>query len=50
MEKRNQKPPVKENQAPIDENPMAKPDKTKKDLANKKRKKSETMKDDEWKI
>lgn len=42
--------PVKKSQAPIDENPLAKPDKTQKDLAVKKQQKSKTMKDDDWKI
>jgi hypothetical protein len=52
MEKKNQKttPPVERTQAPLDENPLAKPEKSKKDIAAKKRAKSETMKDDEWVI
>lgn len=43
-------PPVKRTQAPLDENPLAKPDKTKKDLKEKGIEKSKTMKDDDWKI
>lgn len=52
MENKNQKPvpPVKRSQAPLDENPLAKPDKSKKDIAVKKQAKSKTMKDDDWKI
>lgn len=49
MEKKTRKPaPVKHNQAPLDENPLAKPEKSKKDLAVKKQEKSKTLKDDEW--
>ena len=43
-------PPVKQNQAPIDENPLAKPEKSGKDIAVEKKGKSKTMKDDEWAI
>lgn len=48
MAKRPVKPPVKDNQAPLDENPLAKPDKSKKDIAEKPVKKSKTMKDKPW--
>lgn len=52
MENKDQKPvpPVKRTQAPLDENPLAKPEKSKKDIEVKKREKSKTMKDDEWTI
>lgn len=50
MTNKNPKPPVKKNQAPIDENPLAKPDKSKKELLAEKKAKSRTLKDDDWKI
>lgn len=50
MEKKKPIPPVKQTQAPLDENPLAKTEKSSKDIAVKKRSKSKTMKDDEWAI
>jgi hypothetical protein len=42
--------PVKRDQAPIDENPLAKPETSKKDITVKKDRKTERIKDDDWKI
>jgi hypothetical protein len=42
-------PPARPTQAPLDENPLAKPEKSRKDIRIQE-KKSKTLKNDDWKI